>query len=316
MVIPAASRPSSDSAPPVWVVRHQRPVSISMAKSIEEGFRLLRSNLEITNLQATAAATRQASVRRALEDDFEIHESFLTGSYQRNTMIGPLKEADIDIFFVLDSKYYGADGQASLLAAIKRALRKTYTQTPDISPDGQAVTITFTDFKVDVVPGFYRQGGGYLIPDSERGRWIQTDPKKHVELWSAANKAHTQNLVPLLKMVKGWNKSRNLLRSFHLECLVLSVLEGVEITNFPSGLRYVFDKARAKIEYKLADPAGYSDDVAAYLTDAKQMQTIIERLTWAYERAQEAERHAVAGESQKAFAKWDLILKGYFPAYG
>ena len=40
-----------------------------------------------------------------------------------------------------------------MLANEKKALRRTYTETPDISPDGQAVTIRFTDFKVDVIPG-------------------------------------------------------------------------------------------------------------------------------------------------------------------
>lgn len=287
-----------------------------MAKTIDEGFRLLKSNLEITGLQSTTASTRQTNVRAALEDDFTILESFLTGSYQRSTMIAPLKEADIDIFIVLDSKYYGLANQAALLASVKRALLKTYPTTPDISPDGQAVTVTFTDFKVDVVPGFYRKGGGFLIPDSQLGRWIPTDPKKHVELWSAANEAHNGDLVPLIKMVKAWNKSRNLMRSFHLETLVLSVLQGVTISSFPSGLRYVFDKARAKIKVKLADPAGYSDDVAAYLTKTEEMDRIIGRLDWAYATALEAEQLAANGEIGEAYDKWNLILKGYFPAYG
>ncbi len=287
-----------------------------MAKTIDEAFRLLKSNLEITGLQSSTASTRQTNVRAALEDDFTILESFLTGSYQRNTMIAPLKEADIDIFIVLDPKYYGEANQAALLASVKRALLKTYPTTPDISPDGQAVTITFTDFKVDVVPGFYRKDGGFLIPDSQVGRWIPTDPKKHVELWSAANKAHNGDLVPLIKMVKGWNKSRDLVRSFHLETLVLSVLQGVTISSFPSGLRYVFDKARAKIKVKLADPAGYSDDVAAYLTKVEEMDKIIARLEWAYATAQEAEQLAANGKIREAFEKWNLLLKGYFPAYG
>ena len=73
---------------------------------------------------------------------------------------------------------------------MKRTLMKTYTSTPDISRNGQAVTIRFTDFTVDVVPGFNRQGGGYLIPNSIRQSWLSTDPKKHVELVSASNTAH------------------------------------------------------------------------------------------------------------------------------
>jgi hypothetical protein len=46
------------------------------------------------------------------------------------------------------------------------------------------VTITFSDFAVDVVPAFERHWwyGGYLICDS--GSWIETNPKKHTDISS------------------------------------------------------------------------------------------------------------------------------------
>jgi Second Messenger Oligonucleotide or Dinucleotide Synthetase domain len=285
-----------------------------MASTIDEGFEELRSNLEITDLQEATVSTRQKNVRKALEDDFEILDSFLTGSYRRSTIISPLEEADVDIFIVLHPKYYGGS-QATLLNNVKTALRKTYTKTPDISPDGHAVTITFTDFKVDVVPGFQQKGGGYLIPDAQLKRWLATDPKKHVEIWAKANKAHDGDLVPLLKMLKGWNKSRGILRSFHLETLALSVLDGVRIDSFPSGARYVFDKARDKISKKLPDPAGYSDDVAVHVNTQEAIDKIVKRLNWAYETALKAEELAGGDRVEEAFSKWSSIFKGYFPAY-
>lgn len=287
-----------------------------MATTITDGFEEFRTNLEITDLQQETVSERQQNVRDALKDDFDMLDSFLTGSYMRSTMIAPLTQADVDIFIVLDPKYYEENGQSSLLAKVKSALRKTYTKTPDISPNGQAVTITFTDFKVDVVPGFYRKGGGFLIPDAHQGRWIATDPKKHVEIWTAANKSHDGDLVPLIKMLKAWNKSRDLLRSFHLEVLTLSVLDKVTISNFPSGVRYVFDKAREKIKVKVPDPAGYNDDVAAHVNTTDEMDKLIKRLGWACERAQEAESLAKDGDIEQAFDKWKLIFKDYFPAYG
>ena len=82
-----------------------------MAKTIDEGFEELRSNLEITDLQEKTVSTRQKNVRKALEDDFDILDSFLTGSYRRSTMIAPLKGADLDIFIVLDPKYYEASAR-------------------------------------------------------------------------------------------------------------------------------------------------------------------------------------------------------------
>lgn len=286
-----------------------------MPRTIDEAFRVLRSKLEITGLQEKTVSTRQAAIRSVLEKDFAVLESFLTGSYRRSTMISPLKEADVDIFIVLDPKHYAAHGQNNLLSAVRNSLLKTYTKTPKIRPDGHAVTITFTDFKVDVVPGFYCTGGGFLIPDTSGPRWISTDPKRHVEIWSEANKAHNGDLVPLLKMLKAWNASRNLLTSFHLETLTLSVIDKVTISSFPSGIRFFFDKARAKIRTNLADPAGYSDDVAQHVNTLDQINTIVKRMDWALARAREAEQLADAGKITDAFAKWAQLMPNHFPAY-
>lgn len=48
-----------------------------------------------------------------IEKDFRILDTFLTGSSYRRS--APLTEADIDIFVVLDPRYYSADGQKKLL---------------------------------------------------------------------------------------------------------------------------------------------------------------------------------------------------------
>lgn len=287
-----------------------------MVRSISEGFRVLRSNLEITDLQEQTVSARQQAIREVLENDFVVKETFLTGSYRRSTMIAPLKKADVDIFVVLDVRYYKQNGKRDLLENVKKSLRRTYTKTPDIRPDGSAVTITFNDFKVDVVPSFYRKGGGYLIPSLELNKWIGTDPKKHVELWSASNKAHNGDLVPLIKMIKGWNKSRHLFKSFHLETMVLQALEGITISDFPSGIRYVFDKSIGLVQRKLADPAGFSDDVGEHVNTKAKIDLLVQRLTWARNEALEAERLAAAGNIAGAVEKWRAILPGYFPAYG
>ena len=101
------------------------------------------------------------------------------------------------------------------------------------------MTIRFSDFVVDVVIGFNRNGGGYIIANSVNNFWLETDPKKHVEIFSEANKAHSGNLVPLIKMIKSWNKAHgSFFRSFHLEVLALEALKGVIITDFPSGLGF------------------------------------------------------------------------------
>jgi hypothetical protein len=293
-----------------------------MAKTILESFKVFKSNLEITNPQASTVSTRQQNVRAAVENDLAVLDSFLSGSYSRQTLIAPLRQADVDIVMVLDPKYFhnynGQNGgQAGLLDLLKRVLKKTYPSTPDISRNGQAVTIQFTDFAVDVVPAFNRQGGGYLIPNSMTQVWLSTDPKKHVEIWSTANQSHGGDLVPLIKMLKAWNRATStFLRSFHLETMVLQILNNVTISDFPSGARYVFDKGRDYVTKQNPDPAEYGDDVGGYLNTEEKVKNAVSRFETAYTRALKAEDLAYRSYVPDAVNMWRMIFGDYFPVYG
>lgn len=290
-----------------------------MATTIEAAFDQFKSNLEITDLQTATVSTRQQNVRDAVSEELQILDSFLTGSYSRHTMISPLKEADVDIFVVLDNTYFhhynGQNGgQAGLLDLLKRALKRTYPQTPDISRNGQAVTITFTDFIVDVVPAFYRKGGGYLIPNSIYQSWISTDPKKHIEIWTAENNAHNSNLVPLIKMIKAWNRTINsFFQSFHLEVMALQILHNVRISNYSSSVRFFFDRGRIYVTKKNPDPAGYQGDVGAYLNTQQRIDDAVSRFQTAYKRALQAEKWANTSYITTAKQEWRKIFGNYFP---
>lgn len=293
-----------------------------MAKTIKESFQKLKENLNISDLQESTVSTRQKNVRKAVEKNLDVLDSFLTGSYSRNTMIAPLGEADIDIFIVLDPKYYHRyngqnGGQAGLLDLVKRTLKKTYTKTPDISRNGQAVTIQFEDFMVDVVPGFKRKGGGYLIANSIIQSWISTDPKEHIKISSQANDAHDDDYVPLVKMIKGWNKEYNShFNSFHLEVLALDVLDEVKISDFPSGVRYYFDKCRDLITKENPDPAGYGGDVGYYLNTKEKVDEAVDIFEQAYEIAVKAQDEESRDNIESAIESWIKIFGDYFPAYG
>jgi len=299
-----------------------------LAKTVVDGFRELRSRLEITGPQSDIVSKRHQGVREVLcGSDLPVLDDgdFLTGSYIRDTMIAPLKDADIDIFFVLDRSYYYKYDQASLLDKVKSTLKKAYPNTTDIGRDGQAVTISFSDFKVDVVPAFHRMFSfffpGFLIPDTLTKEWVLTDPKKHIEIWRKANKDHDGKLIPLIKMLKAWNKTNGgLIRSFHLECLILKILELKSITDFPPAVLYVFDKARRSIRhpvlYAVRDPAVFDSNVGAYLNTKDKRDEVVSRLETAYTRAKNAQELASKDNIREAFTCWRYIFGDYFPAYG
>jgi len=293
-----------------------------MATTISQSFEQFKRNLEITDLQSETVSTRQQNIRNIIANDLEVLDSFLSGSYRRNTMIAPLSEADVDIFIVLDSQYFHRyngqnGGQGDLLDLVKRTLKKTYTRTPDISRNGQAVTIRFEDYVVDVVPSFRREGGGYLIPNSITQAWIATDPKKHVEISSTSNATHNGDYVPLVKMIKAWNKKHgSFFRSFHLEVLALEIFKNVTITNYYSGLRFYFSKGVTLISQQNLDPSGYGGDVGSYLNNQEVIQEAVNRFQKAYEQSATAEALGNEGHIETAVIRWRSLLGDRFPAYG
>lgn len=288
-----------------------------MATTMTQAFSVFKTRLEITDLQTQTVSTRQRNVRSAVEKRLAVLDSFLTGSYSRSTMIAPLTQADVDVFIVLDPGYHAGNGPSILLDRVKRVLEETYPTTPDISRSGQAVTITFTDFRVDVVPSFNRAGGGYLIPNSRGGTWISTNPKEHVSLSGRSNAAHDGDLVPLVKMLKSWNRSIDRhFRSFHLEVLAWQIFRGVTISDFPSGTRYFFDKGRECIARSNPDPAGFGGDVGYYIHTHAQVDAAVSRFTTAYTRAIQAEEYARQGKVAAAIGEWRKVFGDIFPVYG
>jgi hypothetical protein len=283
--------------------------------SRERAFAELRSNLELTGLQEKTVATRQKNVRAAAERQLTVTDSFLTGSYRRQTLIGPLKQADVDIVIVLDSRYKSR-GPRAVLELLRQSLRDDYRKGTKMSRNGQAVTIAFTDFIVDVVPAFSRpwwawDSSALDICDSGHDRWITTNPQRHVEISARANRVHDGQLVPRIKQLKAWNRNvGSPLHSFHLETLTWSIFgtswwwRNSQASDW-AGARYFFKRAYDKLTTPLADPAGTGKDVAAYLYgDAvnaakSKVQSALERC----DRAQRAFTEDDLTEMHKAYRR-------------
>ncbi len=287
-----------------------------MASTISGAFNALRTNLEITNLQTTTTSTRQQRIRTAVEKDFYLAQSFLIGSYRRHTMIAPLKSADIDVFVVLTDNphwptYIRTPNQ--LLIDLKKTLKKTYPDTPSINPDGPSVTISFTDFKVDVVPAFIHDRGGYLIPDQNNRKWMRTDPTVHTDYISRANENNNSNLVPLIKMIKQWNRHQgNKFRSFYLELLAAEAFSIMNINNWKDSFAYFIGHAIRNYTNGVNDPAGLEGYINKYNKgDYNSCWTLLNNTAKVIEQAYNYE---ALGQTSLASEQWQRIFSNhYFP---
>jgi hypothetical protein len=286
-----------------------------------QAFEKLRTNLELTGLQEQMVAKRQENVRSTIERELSVVDSFLTGSYRRQTLIAPLARADVDIVVVLD-RIYKRQGPRSVLELVRKALLTSYPKTAGISRNGQAVTIKFSDFTVDVVPVFIRPwwalDEGWDICDSGSDSWIATHPKRHVAISGRANKLHDGQLVPRIKELKVWNRAAGLpLRSFHIEVLAWSIFgkSWWWYTNKPSdweSASYFFKKAQTKLQEPLSDPAGTGKDVGAYLRGAT-LETAVSKAESAYDRCVRAEEAFSDNKFLVGHETYSKIFGNYYP---
>jgi hypothetical protein len=289
-----------------------------MATTVDSAFREFQSNLNISDIQRSTISASQQALRDVLDERLFVLDSFLSGSYARSTMIAPLASADVDIFIVLDQRYQRLLPQ-KILSLVANIIRQRYPVTDPILTDGQAVVIKFNAFTVDVIPTCELAWGGYLITDRRSNKWIPTNPKAHDEIMSEGNKAHDGKLIPLVKMIKAWNKvRRNPFKSLYLELLALDIFCDMPIYTYPEAIRYFFEQARFFSRSPLQDSAGFGEKVYPLrnIRIPAPGFPALTRFQNAYNFSCKAFRYLSYNNMPGAFGQWKSLFRNYFPNYG
>ncbi len=231
---------------------------------VDNAFKKLKSNLEITKTESRQAQTRHQLVRDHIRGSWQLVEDFLTGSYKRDTKTKKLK--DVDIFVVLDpegSEAGLADGTGTAAVLALRDLLAT--RWTDLDADDNVVTINYGDEDVasyEVAPAFPRNGGGYLMPAGPG--WMATDPREQEALVTAKNKECDEKFVPFVKMVKGINREAGdlIAPAFLLEVMALDLV--VEpFGRYQDEIRFYLASVADQITDDWCDPVGLGPDVNA-----------------------------------------------------
>lgn len=154
---------------------------------VKDDFNEFISNLQIdnfddinTSLEGIAKKLNQKYYDNSTTDNY-----LMVGSMGRNTSIKG--ESDIDVIYELPDEVferfddYESNGQSQLLNEIRDVLKEKYPST-DIKGDGQVVVISFTKYKIELVPGFKQDNNSYKYPDThDSGSWKITKPILEIE---------------------------------------------------------------------------------------------------------------------------------------
>lgn len=176
---------------------------------VKDDFNEFISNLQIdnfddinTSLEGIAKKLNQKYYDNSTTDNY-----LMVGSMGRNTSIKG--ESDIDVIYELPDEVferfddYESNGQSQLLNEIRDVLKEKCPST-DIKGDGQVVVISFTKYKIELVPGFKQDNNSYKYPDThDSGSWKITKPILEIE--EANNMINnTSTYRDICQMIREW----------------------------------------------------------------------------------------------------------------
>jgi Adenylyl/Guanylyl and SMODS C-terminal sensor domain/Second Messenger Oligonucleotide or Dinucleotide Synthetase domain len=171
-------------------------------------------NLAIEN--GETISLRYGELTAALNKKFRDTESktantLQVGSFGRNTGINGI--SDLDVLYIMPkSKWdvYQNGKQLKLLQDAKDAIRARYPAT-DVRVDRLVVTVTYSDFHVEVQPVFEQDDGSYKYPDTkDDGSWRITKPREEMSAVTERDAEKNSNLKRLCKMARAWKNKHGL----------------------------------------------------------------------------------------------------------
>jgi Second Messenger Oligonucleotide or Dinucleotide Synthetase domain len=290
--------------------------------TVAEAFETFRQRLELSETESKDAIRRHNDVRDCIRAKFDVDRDFLTGSYARHTKTKPLK--DVDIFFCLGAEdaQWRSKPPLDVLSAFENCLADRFG-ADIVDPGRRCVTVEFEksnptadeEGKVlsnDTVPA-YELDGCYEIPDRELGKWIKTDPDVHAEKATAKNQQLAGKWVPLVKMLKRWNRSAGnpIAPSFLIEVMALDLIDP-PFTSYPDEIRHFFAAALDGIMQDWPDPAGLGPPVSDQMPLQKRQEAAA-AFRAAEVKAARAVRLEQQGKNGEALALWREVMGKYFP---
>jgi hypothetical protein len=168
-------------------------------------FEELLEKIEPNPNNVKLAKKSHEEVRDFLAKDDEISkanpETFLSGSYARETAVNDIK--DVDIILIIDLDRTITEPEVTL-TWVQASLQNNYSK---VKKQGRSVNvINDKGFSLDIVPAtpISTRSGPLWIPDREAKTWVSTHPKAQIAFSSERNKDTEGYYVHLIKIIKYW----------------------------------------------------------------------------------------------------------------
>ena len=234
------------------------------------------------------------------ESDFAHHikDSFLYGSYKRNTAIHSINDVDICVLTNFDPKDEECNPK-KVLRKLKKTISKYYKEVYGLDDSTgysrKSVLVedalpedTSSELTLDVIPAIEQINSDYfLVPDRELEKWVETNVKAHSEATTKKNKENEDKFVPFVKIFKHWKKY-NLIgkhpKGFWLEALLIEKFEYINsyAESFDNVLQKILDKFPDYNDYakvpEISDP-GIKGETIKTKMSLNQFKTFMQKVS-------------------------------------
>ena len=290
--------------------------------SVDDGFNSLQSEADATIEAVREARRRRDAFRTALPTAADVHKVVPSGSLARGTHKDPIH--DVDLVCVFHASQHPSWGQPGTSA--REALEHTRGLIKDKlgfnGTEGREVrrcdlrnhsVKCFLDdpntpgaFTVDVTPALVHPDRGFLIPEQNRSKWIQSDPEHLIRMVAKRHEDWNQ-FAKLVRVLKRWNADHG----GHMKSLTVEVLalRHLPVGDRPNSIARFFEAAAEAVWLPVEDPAGLCGEIQPDL-DRLAASTALEAAADAAAKAIDA---AARGQQQRAMCYWRTAFGAIFP---
>lgn len=222
-----------------------------------------------------AVAGHISSIQGALEKEIDgVVELQFGGSVAKRTYVEGV--SDVDALVIVNGSELAGHDPATVCGYIQQRLSERFPGR--VSADGFAITVSFADVSVQVIPAV-RRGSDFLLPNRECTRWSRVRPQAFTTALTSANKACNGKLVPVIKLSKvllSHLPEARRPRGYHLENLALDAFASYSGPFTPKAMvHHFFDRAPDLIRRPIVDRTGQSRHVDDHLGPANSTDRLI-----------------------------------------
>ncbi|MCG8315528.1 MAG: nucleotidyltransferase [Pseudomonadales bacterium] len=287
--------------------------------SVADMFKGFLDNLKVDDTEQISL--RYGEITKSLNQQFRDSDSttansLQVGSYGRYTGIKGI--SDLDMLYIMPKTKWDdyKDGkQSQLLTDVKDAIKSRYPKTK-IKVDRLVVTVTYSNFHVEVQPVFEEtdeDGNSYFqYPDTYNGgKWKITKPRQEMAAVKSLNEEKNKNLRLLCKMARAWkNKHGVSIGGLLIDTLAYNFLKST--TEYDDKSYLYFDwLSRDFFKYLADEPNKDHYQAPGSNQDVNVKKRFQSQAKEAYELCLKA---IDAEKEDSVYDKWKKVYGRHFPA--